>query len=119
MILQTKLLKEALQKVSPAAPKGQAVVPVLEHVWIETDGTSVKVKMSNLAETIETTFETKEANKKEVILPYYKDLFDYVKLVNEVDIELKGVEGSVEIKAGKARSRINGEEKESYPTPRS
>lgn len=114
MILPTKQLREALQKVAPAAPKS-AITPILEHVWIESDGKKVSVKLSNLRETIETSFETSERNKKEIILPHYGDLMSYAKLVREVDIELKQIEGSVEIKAGKAKSRINGEESENYP----
>jgi DNA polymerase III subunit beta len=114
MILPVKELKEALSKVAPAYPNS-AIVPILEHVWIETDGTKVSVKLSNLRETIETTFETKEVNKKEIVLPYYKDFSAYMKLINEVEIELIQKEGSVEIKAGGARSKINGEDEANYP----
>ena len=116
MILSVSKLKSALQIIAPAfrSPKH---MPILEFVTIETDGKNVKLTGSDLRETIIHNYVDEENNKEEVILIEYQPFINYIKLNNNVFVELEPelkskVSNIIHIKSGSAKVKLPGENPE-------
>lgn len=114
MKLKTEQLRKALAKLTPIY-QAQMIMPILEHVWIECDGENIVLKASNLRETITMKLPSDSSNKPQIMLPEYKKLTEFVKLIAEPEITIEPGEGVVKITAGKSKATIVSEDAKTWP----
>lgn len=107
-------LSKALGVVSRVAAS-RTTLPILSNILIKADGNTLTVSATNLEIAITCTVAGKVDEKGSITVPA-RLMTDFVSSLPDGNIDLKLEEQSLQIKAGKYKSTINGISAEDFPS---
>lgn len=116
MIINTKALKKALKDIAPVI-SSSPVVPILECVKIEAKDAKIIISGSDLNTSIKTTIESNLIDKNEIICLPFQLLNAIISKIEDTEIEITTDKDTFvsELKFGKKKAKISGENNTSYP----
>lgn len=106
-------LIHALDLVSPLAGK-HAHLPILSNVLLQVSNSKVEFISTNLEVAIKTSIRAKVDKEGSFTVPA-KTLNDYVRLLNQEQVEIELDNNELVISGGSSRTKIKGASSEEYP----
>jgi len=106
-------LNHALELVSPLAGK-QGSLPILENILIYAAESHLELSSTNLETAIKTTIRARVDESGTFTVPA-KTLADYVRLLNDEQVEIQLEENELVVKCGSSKTKIKGSQAEDYP----
>lgn len=106
-------LIHALDLVSPLAGK-HAHLPILSNVLIQVSNSKVEFISTNLEVAVKTSIRAKVDKEGSFTVPA-KTLNDYVRLLNQEQVEIELDNNELVISGGSSRTKIKGASSEEYP----